>query len=454
MSRRCLPILARLCLVVLTGVPAPAVAEGTGAPALARAPLTLEAAVGRALERNERARAAGARVEAADARLARARAFFWPDLTLTGNYTHRLFEPQAAGGRGFGQDQDVLSATAGLSATIFDFRTYPLLRQARQAREASRLNAAEERRALAFEAAQAFLATLGAEQVVEAALRRRALAAQGLREAKARAEARLASVHDVTRSELASHDADAAVARVRVAAAQARVHLAALLDLPETDAQAPLLAPAALLSLSGPAPDAVTTGAGGLVEAARAERADLAARRAGLAAQAESADEPGRRFVPSLRFDAQYGVSSQEGFGGRHDDGVVGLTLAWPLFDGFERDAEEDERRAVWREQAAMAEQAVRFVERDVRLALVALEAQSAQIEATRAAAGAATRNTQETTTLYGQGLASAFEVADALTRQFEAEVALTQAELGLAAARLQLSLATGAYPPGAKERD
>lgn len=59
------------------------------APAGAQAPLGLERAVQLALERNERGRTAQLQGEAADARVAKARAFFFPDLTLVGNYTRR-----------------------------------------------------------------------------------------------------------------------------------------------------------------------------------------------------------------------------------------------------------------------------------------------------------------------------------------------------------------------------
>ena len=426
------------------------------------APLTLAAAVSHALEHSERARIAQARTDAAEARMARARAVFWPDVTLSGNYTHRLFEADvgatgaALSGRGFSQPQDLFTATAGLSATLFDFRAYPLLRQARHARTAARLTEREDRRALAFEAAQAFVSTLGATQILAAAGRRRTLAAHSLDEARARSGARLGSVHDVTRSELEVHTADTTLAQAQASADQARLALATLLGFAAAESMGPLAAPVSAVD-QAPAstsplctpPDCAVPAAPAVDSKVRARRADLEARRELLAGQNEYADEPGRRFVPSLRFDAKYQLSSEETMGGRNDDATLGLTLTWPIFDGFERDAEAEERRAVARELQALLDQAARSVDRDVQQALVMLTASRTVVASARAAAAASVRNADEAAALRAQGLAQAFEVADAQARQFEADVARTRAELGEIAARLQLSLALGEWPAG-----
>lgn len=186
-----------------------------------------------------------------------------------------------------------------------------------------------------------------------------------------------------------------------------------------------------------------------MLDRARTQRQDVAARRASLAAQAEFADEPGRRFVPTLKLDAQYRVASAAGQGGRYDDGQIGLTLSWPLFDGFERDADAAERQATLREQSALADAQLRSVDRDVRLANETIETQRAQLVAARAAEQAAARNANEAAELLRQGLGTAFELADAQARQFDAEVGRTRAELGLAAARLQLQMALGEWPAG-----
>src|SRR5690349_21206817 len=74
--------LVAVCLLVAV----PAAAEQ--APA-APAAIDLEAALTRAVARNERARIADSQAAAAEARLSRARAAFFPELTLAGTYTRR-----------------------------------------------------------------------------------------------------------------------------------------------------------------------------------------------------------------------------------------------------------------------------------------------------------------------------------------------------------------------------
>jgi len=74
------PLLLLLPLLLSTSAP------GDGAP------LTLDEAIRLAVSRNERALASGERLEAAEARVSKARAFFFPDVQAVGNYTRRPFE--------------------------------------------------------------------------------------------------------------------------------------------------------------------------------------------------------------------------------------------------------------------------------------------------------------------------------------------------------------------------
>lgn len=131
----------------------------------AAAELTLERAVTLAVERDERARIADEDLAAAEAEVARARAFFFPDVTAQGSYVVRR-DP------GMFQDRSVVSGSVAASITLFDGRGFPLLSAARSSRDAARLDRSEVRRQLALDAARAYLVTLGAQSVVEAARHR------------------------------------------------------------------------------------------------------------------------------------------------------------------------------------------------------------------------------------------------------------------------------------------
>ena len=60
-----------------------------------------------------------------------------------------------------------------------------------------------------------------------------------------------------------------------------------------------------------------------------------------------------------------------------------------------------------------------------------------------------AERNFKETETLHREGLATAFELADATHRRFEAALARVRAEIDAAAASLQYNSALGLDPGG-----
>ena len=429
-----------------------------GAPGAPRAPgapgaVTLRFAVEQALARNERGLIAGARADAAGARLEKARSFFWPDLTLSGVYSHQLFEADSSGstnalvrqfGGGREQSQDTLEARANLSATLFDFKAYPLLRQARRLRDAAALDAREARRLLAFEAASAYLSTRGALLVLRTSELREHVALTTMADAKARLDARLSSAHDLTRAELEVGTARSSLAVAKSGFDQSVIAFAALID---ADPESLVFADAWPEGEGVVVPNSGVSSAD--VSAARARRLDLAARRELVAAQSELSTEPMRRFVPTLRGDLSYRLSSEENFSGRNDDGAFTLTLAWPLFDGFERNADQSERLATLRELSLAATQQVRLVERDVSMALARSSGQAEVLKQAASTETLAERNFKETETLHREGLATAFELADATHRRFEAALARVRAEIDAAAASLQYNSALGLDPGG-----
>lgn len=425
-----------------------AVVATLASPAAAAEPLLLERVVALASQRNERARISAAQADAAGGRLERARAFFFPELSLSGTYTRRLYETVRSvgdGGRVTLAKRDAFAAQANLLVPLYDARLFPLYRQAKLEGESAQLAAASERRLLGFEAADAFLMVLSQQQVVEAAGRRLEFSRVTLREARARAQAGLVSSNDVTRGELESVTAEREVATARASAMTARLQLGFLAD---TDfGMAPLAQPEALFSEAA----RTSPAAADLITSGLQHRLDLQAGKARVLALEASAAEPAKRFLPALNGVAQYRVTNEQGFSGRVGDGFAGLTASWALWDGGERLGERTERRALARAGAAEQDARVRTVALEVQRALVNLEnARSTQTVATRAAE-IARRNVDETAQLYRQGLVRALEVADANLRLFEAEVALARERYALALAFLDLKAASGDDPPGQK---
>ena len=408
--------------------------------------LTLETAVQLALTRNERALAADAELKAAEARVTRARSYFMPTLTTTGTYTRRPFEVKRTVGDTeiVIQSYNALAGVAQVNMTLFDARSLPALLQANSERDAQRFASAESRRQLSFEVSNAFLATLGTDQVLEASRNRFEYARQALESAKARYAAGLVSVNDVTRAELEYATAEMGVIQVKGQVETTYLELGFLLADPET-ARKKLVVPEFLLRETQEGPPDV----GRMVVEAQDRRLDLGSLRYHAKAQRALMIEPTLRWLPALSFNGQYRYTNESGLTGRPTNWNVGLTLTWAVFDGFSRNADYKERKAL----AVLADLDVRTtmrkVELDVRDALVSLENQRATLRQAEVARDVARKNATETAELYRQGLATALQAADANVQLFETEVELVRERYGLGIAFLNLEAALGLDPFG-----
>jgi outer membrane protein TolC len=395
-------------------------------------PLTIGRAVDLAVARNERAAAAETTVEAAEARLGRARSIFLPRVDVTGSFRN----DSAADPR------NTLSTSALLTQPLFDARAFPLYRVARLERDATRLTADEEKRLLAFDASSLFLTALGTEQVLLAAEHRRDFAQTSLDDARARFEAGLVSSNDVTRAELELATAVRGVVQAIGQVQTTRIELATLL---KSEVPAALDLPEELLAAAS-TPPALTDA---LVAEAQSRRNDIAAARTRVESLRAFAEEPGRRFIPSVLLNAQTRNINEDSISDRNNEGFVGVTLNWPLFDAGVRRAEGAERSALARGAELEYQLALRTVEQQIRSAGVQLTSEQAALREAMAALRAARKNADETNELYRQGLASALELADANQRLFEAEVAEVTARFRMAQAYLALREARGVGPLG-----
>jgi len=419
------------------------------APSIARAEdagLTLETAVRLALTRNERALAADAEIRAAEARVMKARSYFMPTLTTTGTYTRRPYEVKRTVGDTdiIIQSYNALAGVAQVNMTLFDARSLPALLQANSERNAQRFASAESRRQLSFEVGNAFLATLGTDQVLEASRNRFEYARQSLEAAKARYAAGLVSVNDVTRAELEYATAEMGVIQVKGQVETTYLELGFLLADMES-ARKKLIIPEFLLREAEEGPQDVER----MIVEAQDRRLDLGSLRFYAKGQRALMIEPMLRWIPSLSFNGQYRYTNESGLTGRPTNWNLGLTLTWAVFDGFSRNADYKERKALAVLADLDVKTTMRKVELDVRDALVSLENQRATLKQAEVAREVARKNAVETAELYRQGLITALEAADANVKLFEAEVELVRERYGVGIAFLNLEAALGLDPFG-----
>jgi outer membrane protein TolC len=280
--------------------------------------------------------------------------------------------------------------------------------------------------------------------VLEASKRRYEFARENLAAAKARYDAGLVSVNDVTRAELEFATAEMGVTQIKGQTETTYLELGYLLDDKEIGARA-LVSPEFLIE-SAPVDSASTDS---FVIEAQNRRLDLDALRWHAKAERALLMEPILRWLPSLAVTSQYRYTNEAGLSGQSTTWNAGLTLNWAIFDGFARNADYGEQKALVRVAELDVTSALRRVDVDVRNAIVSLSSQRASLREASVAGEVARKNATETTALYRQGIASALEAADANVRLFEAEVALAQERYGLAVAYLNFEAALGLDPFG-----
>jgi outer membrane protein, multidrug efflux system len=412
-------------------------AMALAARAAAADELTLESAVRAATTRNERARIAEEARRAAAARIGEARALFLPSLTATATYTRRAFESVRTVGDATVTVQalNALGGNATLGITLFDARSFPLYRQALREDESVRASSANDVRLLGFEAANAYLLALGAEQVVHAAQRRLELAGATLAVARARFAAQIVRANDVTKAELEQATAEQALTQATGDVTAARLQLGFIMGVPADGA---LAEPQALLdAAAAPAPAADA-------RAAQQRRLDVVADRRHAEALREAALEPLMRYVPTLGLAAQLRATNEAGLSGRTFDWSIAVTATWRIFDGGLGLGERREKSAIAAQAELSTTAQLRQVELGLATAGVALQRGQATITQAAAALTAARKNAEETEQLYRQGLAPALDVATANVDLYAAEVAAIQARYTLAIAFLDLRAAQG----------
>jgi outer membrane protein TolC len=406
--------------------------------------LSLEQAVQLALGRNERALAAGEQMRVTAGQVTQARAYFFPAVSLTGNYNRR---PNAVSRDINGQtvtiqSQNALSGYAALNMVLFDPYGIPAYRQALLENKAQRFGSGEIKRQLSFEVAAAFLTTLTMDQVYVATGHRLDYAGKTLEAARARYAAGLVSVNDVTRAELEYATAEMGRTQTDGEVQTAYLQLGYLLD---TVIPGKLSAPELLLAQAEQAPAAADE----LLPAAQARRLDLRALTWHAKAQHALVLEPSLKWLPSLSLAGQYRYTNESGLTGKNTSWSAGLVLNWSIFDGFLRNGEYRQLKAQARLADLDMQGATRRLALEVRDGLVQLSSQQASLKKALVALEAARKNAAEIAELYRQGLGNALQVADANVSLFEAEVEVARQRNGLALSLLNLRAAQGLDPFG-----
>jgi outer membrane protein len=397
--------------------------------------LSLDDALRLALQNNGLARAALAETDAADARLAAARANLYPSIDLSSSTTRTRIE-----GGGAIADTTQRQNGFGLEWLLLDNGQRELrIRQSSRTAEATRQSTRDTVRRVLFQTARAYYEVLRRKellQVADTAVRR---AETLLEVAKAQAEVGAAPQKDVLQAE-----ADLANARVQQIQARNALRLAEtdLKRLIGWEAQKPLPALTAPDAPSSPDP---ALSVEQLWQRARLQRPDL--RDAELRLQISRLGLDAARLNSLLRLQI-----SARGFReydpNSRTQGSISIVASYPLFDGGLTRASLREAEASLQSAQFRLQQAERDAYAEVESALLSIREASERLEASKIAVAAAQRNFDAAQESLREGVGTIVEVLTAQLALITAETNLVQATYDAAVAELQLRLATGERLP------
>jgi len=422
------PSVMRPSLVICIGLLAVAAVN-------AQETLSLDDALRLALQNNGLARAALAETDAADARLAAARANLYPSIDLSSSTTRTRIE-----GGGAIADTTQRQNGFGLEWLLLDNGQRELrIRQSSRTAEATRQSTRETLRRVLFQTARAYYEVLRRKellQVADTAVRR---AETLLEVAKAQAEVGAAPQKDVLQAE-----ADLANARVQQIQARNALRLAEtdLKRLIGWEAQKPL--PALTAPDAPPTPDPALS-VEQLWQRARLQRPDL--RDAELRLQISRLGLDAARLNSLLRLQI-----SARGFReyepNSRTQGSLSIVASYPLFDGGLTRASLREAEASLQSAQFRLQQAERDAYAEVESALLSIREASERLEASKIAVAAAQRNFDAAQESLREGVGTIVEVLTAQLALITAETNLVQATYDAAVAELQLRVATGERLP------
>jgi outer membrane protein len=411
----------------------------------APASLSLEQAIGLAIENNLSTLLAKERRREAEGLRQESRAGLLPNVSATAfqaNITENLaalgFQPGTFPGitRTFIGPFNNFDARARLVQNIFDLSA---IKNYQAGRAGVRVAEAEERLAreqVASGTALIYLEALRAERAVAAAQANIDLAQALLILARDQRDAGVATGVDVTRAETRLAQEQVRLAQAQTVSEQSRLSLQRVVGLPLGGALT-LTDPLRFVDEPLPAPES-------LVAQASENRPEVRIAEEEIKVNQLEREAVRAEYLPSLQFVGDYGVSGITPTNTTLPTRRVAVQLNVPVFNGGLTRGRETVAASRER-QAELALGNVRGqVEEDVRFALVTLRTAAAQVRASDESVRLAERELEMARDRFRAGVADNLEVVGAQTALADARDAQVQALAAYNAARLNLAAAQG----------
>lgn len=431
-----------------------------GSPPADTVAISLPEALRRALTVGDEARAAAAQVDVTDAQVTIARASGLPQLRVSSSQSHVYESARAAAVGAIFNQPNTYTANATLSQTLFQGgRVVAASRAASNLRNASRLDQTEVLAQVSIDVQRAYLQVFFAGTLARIQDTAYALAGERLVQVRQFEKAGRSSRYDVLRAGVERANLQPAVIQARSDVELALVELRRLINVPASQPMklttrldtASVLRWVAELKIGSPPVERAAVRSAQLVSNAR--RAAISVARADLLPTVSINGLFGGQAFPQSGFPTERGrfntVPCPEGSaagrvctsqnGGWFRDRSLGVTVAWPIFDGLRAKGAIDLASA----QARIADLELARTRERIASEAAASLAELARAEALFAARGENAGEAAEAFKLaslrYSRGLSTQLEVADA-------QLALTVAQTNEARAVFDLYLAAASY--------
>ncbi|AKQ63488.1 Heavy metal RND efflux outer membrane protein, CzcC family [Myxococcus hansupus] len=403
------------------------------AATLAAAPptLTLEDALNRARQENLDLKAAQARLAQADTASRKAWSNYLPQVSVSGAIIRNSIEAVIPAGplapvEIVIQPRVQIQAQGQVRQALIAPQLWAGIQAAYQAERVAALNVEQARREIFFGVAQAFYGTAAQAQAVTVQERLVELNTARAKDTKVRFDAGTVTRVALLRAEQDLARAEQDLIRARNAEASAKLVLSTLLALDDPNFNV-------AMPPEPQVPEKTDTDV--LVERSLEQRADVAAARERVELSQTNKRGVWFSYLPNVQLSGTYNINNAAGLVGSNRIWLITLGASWTLWDGGLREANLAEASAVIAENRALQRKAELTARQEVNTAQLDLESALANRFKAAQAVELARESQRLTEAAFRADVATYLEVADANT-------ALTQAEIGLVAERLQASLA------------
>lgn len=363
--------------------------------------LTLQQCLDIARQRNPNMAAAAFAVDAADARVGQARSAYYPQVSLSGNYSKYSSYIDPTNG-----SQDLYQGNATLTQNIFDFgKTPSQVRIQRLGRDAARSDQRNTASLVAFGVKQAYYNLLQAEKNLEVAVETVKLTQDQLDQAKGFFDAGVKSRYDVTSAEVNLSNAKLGQIRAENAVQVARVTLKNAMGAPD-------LADFTIEDMLAFQRNPVTFD--DAVQRAYANRPDLQSLLAQQEASKESVSLARSGHYPTLTGNANY-TRAGDTFMPEQSGWSAGVTLTFPLFNGFLTNNQVKEAKQNLNIQKASEESLRQGILLEVQQAYLNLRALEDGVAVAELTVRQAKENYDIVNGRYAAGVGSPLDVTNAL---------------------------------------